>query len=367
MAEERRLVKDTDSSSSSFQTSTMLDREAHAHTHAHAHQEEQSPSPEVVVAAATMITLEEGDEALDALVVPPPGSVSSPTTTSVDTVVEMQNHDDNRKLWVTTASSSIPLSSSSSSSWIPLSSLLLLPAAPTKATTMHMMVVLRTALAMTGIFLLIFRRFKRKWKRAVRVEKIRRLDHQEEALRHKILLKTMEKERDYLKRKLKSVQIDNEMLEQQIEELANQRQDLYDTLEVMSKLSPSYWSQKSEDHQKQQHYHDDRIFQEKESDGGNIDDNSNKKHSMEKDLLLTTPTEHLTQEQNNNGDYDHTDEAIVFGTGVCDNEEGDVDNQSRVSASSRSTLVTEPISPPTVNKGVKNLAVPTVQCLKVVA
>ena len=363
-------VKDTDSFSSSFQSSTMvLDREAHTHARAH-QEEEQTPSPEVVVefetaaAAAAIAMFKEGDEAFDALVVQPPLSVSSPRTASVNTGVEMEDHDDDRKLWGTTWSYS-------SSSSIPLSSLLS-STNPTKTTTMPMMVALRTALAMTGIFLLIFRRFKRKWKKAVRVEKIRRLDHQEEALRHKLLLKTMEKERDYLKRKLKSVQLDNEMLEQQIEELGNQRQDLYDTLEVMSRLSPSYWSQQLQHQQHQQQHRDDCFFQDKELDGGNIDDDisSNKKHSTKTNHLLTTPTEyHHVQEQHDNDDDDQTDEAIVAGAsaGVYD-EEDDVDNQSRVSASSRSTLVTEPISPPTINKGVKNLTVPPpVKCLKVVA
>eukprot|EP00529_Nitzschia_sp_RCC80_P028793 CAMPEP_0113453872 /NCGR_PEP_ID=MMETSP0014_2-20120614/7576_1 /TAXON_ID=2857 /ORGANISM="Nitzschia sp." /LENGTH=328 /DNA_ID=CAMNT_0000345269 /DNA_START=139 /DNA_END=1125 /DNA_ORIENTATION=+ /assembly_acc=CAM_ASM_000159 len=326
-------MKDT-YSSSSFLSSMMLE--------VHAHPEEQTAAPVEFEIAAAM--LEGGEEELAALA--PPLLVSSPETAAAAAVttpaaVTVEQHDENWK-WTTSSSILSSLSSTSSS---------------TSSTTMPM-IVLRTVLVMMGIFLLIFRRTKRKWKKAVRTEKLRRLDRQEEALRHRILLKTVEKERDYLKRKLKNLQLDNEILEQQVEELCNQRQDLYDTLEVMSRLSPS-WSQPQR--QQQQQDYKDFTFpeEEEEEEHEDIDADSDNKRSMNTDLLLTPLTEYLIQEHHDNDD--HSNEAIV--AGACYDQEDDVDNQSRVSASSRSTLATEPVSPPT-NKVVKNVAV---QCFKIVA
>lgn len=92
--------------------------------------------------------------------------------------------------------------------------------------------VLQSLLLLSGIFLFLHRRAERKWKKAFRDEKYQRLNRQEEALRHTILLRKAERERDWFKRKVSYVEADKRMLEHQIHDLQWQQQQLYEVLDL---------------------------------------------------------------------------------------------------------------------------------------
>jgi hypothetical protein len=95
--------------------------------------------------------------------------------------------------------------------------------------------IIHTILVVSGICLALHRRAQRKWKKALRDERLQRLNRQEEALRHKILHRTAELQRDCLKRKIRYLQTDKDVLERQVEELQSQRQDLYEFISMSRK------------------------------------------------------------------------------------------------------------------------------------
>jgi hypothetical protein len=187
----------------------------------------------------------------------------------------------------------------------------------------------------------VHRRSKQQWTKTARTEKLQRLKGQEEVLRYKILMKKVEHERDFVKRKLKYLQVDIDILEQQVHDLQSQRHRLYEILDIsnrsamLSTLQDNTLSAIVDNVICPADGDDDTnsIKIELDSEGAN--------GRRDKSIVLLTRSVAFLQRKEQDNDKNDA---------ITDDDEDDV------SVSSRSTVVTEPASPSsTVKTTVKNL------------